>query len=128
MQFYREVKSGDCEPTTWQINFDLPDVCPTGNYTLQLALAGALETNTFVYVNDLNAKAPAFATERVGKDNAIARHGIHGIYWFFSACLPSNLFVKGKNSIFLRAARSGDFPFMGVMYDYIRLEAPPTQP
>ncbi|CAI0403904.1 unnamed protein product [Linum tenue] len=124
----REVKSGDCEPTTWQINFDLPDVCPTGNYTLQLALAGALETNTFVYVNDLNAKAPAFATERVGKDNAIARHGIHGIYWFFSACLPSNLFVKGKNSIFLRAARSGDFPFMGVMYDYIRLEAPPTQP
>ncbi|CAI0419728.1 unnamed protein product [Linum tenue] len=124
----REVKPGDCEPTTWQINFDLPDVCPTGNYTLQLALAGALETNTFVYVNDLNAKAPAFATERVGKDNAIARHGIHGIYWFFSACLPSNLFVKGKNSIFLRAARSGDFPFMGVMYDYIRLEAPPTQP
>ncbi|CAI0474265.1 unnamed protein product [Linum tenue] len=124
----REVKPDDCETTTWQINFDLPEVCPNGNYTLQLALAASLETNTYVYVNNLNAKAPAFATGRVGKDNAIARHGIHGTYWFFSAGLPSNLFVKGKNSIFLRPARGGTSPFMGVMYDYIRLEAPPTQP
>ncbi|CAN1169626.1 Rhamnogalacturonate lyase [Linum perenne] len=113
-------------PTTWQIIFDLPDVAPAGNYTLQLALASAQETNTFVYVNDLNAKTPAFATERVGKDNAIARHGIHGIYWFFTAGLPSKLFVKGKNTIFLKSARGCQSALSGVMYDYIRLEGPPA--
>ncbi|CAN1288414.1 Rhamnogalacturonate lyase [Linum perenne] len=122
----RESGPNNYIPTTWQIIFDLPDVAPAGNYTLQLALASAQETNTFVYVNDLNAKTPAFATERVGKDNAIARHGIHGIYWFFTAGLPSKLFVKGKNTIFLKSARGCQSALSGVMYDYIRLEGPPA--
>ncbi|CAN1288423.1 Rhamnogalacturonate lyase [Linum perenne] len=74
-------------PTTWQIIFDLPDVAPAGNYTLQLALASAQETNT---------------------------------------CLPSKLFVKGKNTIFLKSARGCQSALSGVMYDYIRLEGPPA--
>ncbi|CAN1288425.1 Rhamnogalacturonate lyase [Linum perenne] len=113
-------------PTTWQIVFDLPDVAPKGIYTLQLALASAHITNTFVYVNNLNAKKPAFATGTIGRDDAITRHGIHGIYWHFTISLPSNLFVKGKNTIFLKPSQGGNFAFSGVMYDYIRLEGPPA--
>ncbi|CAN0878488.1 Rhamnogalacturonate lyase [Linum grandiflorum] len=122
----RESGPKNYVPTPWQIVFDLPDVAPTGNYTLQLALASADETNLYIYVNDLNAKAPAFMTQRVGKDNAIARHGIHGVYQFFSAGLPSKLFVKGRNTIYLKQGRGGDSAFLGDMYDYIRLEGPPT--
>ncbi|CAN0925759.1 Rhamnogalacturonate lyase, partial [Linum grandiflorum] len=78
--------------TTWKIVFNLSEVSPTGNYTLQIALAAAEMTNTFVYVNDVDAKRPHYATGTVGTDNAIARHGNHGLYRFFSGSLPSNLF------------------------------------
>ncbi|CAN1809446.1 Rhamnogalacturonate lyase [Linum perenne] len=115
-------------PTTWRVVFDLPEVIPTGNYTIQIALAAAEMTNIFVYVNDVNAKRPHYATGTVGTDNAIARHGNHGLYRFFSGGLPSNLFLKGKNTIFMRHAKSQDSPFSGVMYDYIRLEAPSSDP
>ncbi|CAN0878289.1 Rhamnogalacturonate lyase [Linum grandiflorum] len=115
-------------PTTWRIIFDLPEVSPTGTYTIQLALASTEATNTFVYVNDVNAKRPHYATGGVGTDNAIARHGNHGMYRFFSGSLPSKLFVKGKNTIFLRQAKSTPYAYAGVMYDYIRLEAPCPDP
>ncbi|CAN1285754.1 Rhamnogalacturonate lyase [Linum perenne] len=114
-------------PAIWKVNFDLPEVIP-GDYTLQMALAAAQMTNTFVFINDANAKRAHFSTGTVGTDNAIARHGNHGMYRFFNGTLPSTLFVKGKNTMFLRPARSSTYAFSGVMYDYIRLEAPPTGP
>ncbi|CAL1367707.1 unnamed protein product [Linum trigynum] len=112
-------------PTTWQIIFDLPEVCTTGSYTIHIALAAAELTNTLVYVNNINARREHYDTGTWGDDNAIARHGDHGFYRFFSGSLPSNLFVKGKNTIYLKQARSQTYMFAGVMYDYIRLEAPP---
>ncbi|CAI0398787.1 unnamed protein product [Linum tenue] len=112
-------------PTTWQIIFDLPEVCTTGSYTIHIALAAAELTNTLVYVNNVNARREHYDTGTWGDDNAIARHGDHGFYRFFSGSLPSNLFVKGKNTIYLKQARSQTYMFAGVMYDYIRLEAPP---
>ncbi|CAN1351855.1 Rhamnogalacturonate lyase [Linum perenne] len=116
-------------PTTWKINFDLPSVEPgAGDYTLHLALASAQTTNTYVYVNDVNAKRPHYMTGNVGTDNAIARHGNHGLYRYFNGTLPGNLFVKGKNTLFLRPAKSTPYIFAGVMYDYIRLEGPPAAP
>ncbi|CAN1850876.1 Rhamnogalacturonate lyase [Linum perenne] len=116
-------------PTTWKINFDLPSVEPgAGDYTLHLALASAQTTNTYVYVNDVNAKRPHYMTGNVGTDNAIARHGNHGLYRYFNGTLPGNLFVKGKNTLFLRPAKSTPYIFAGVMYDYIRLEGPPPAP
>ncbi|CAN1328575.1 Probable rhamnogalacturonate lyase B, partial [Linum perenne] len=115
-------------PTIWKVVFDLPEVSPTGNYTIQIALAAAEMTNTYVYVNDVNAKRPHYATGTCGTDNAIARHGNHGLYRFFSGGLPSNLFIKGKNTIFMRQARASNYAYAGVMYDYIRLEAPSSDP
>ncbi|CAN1166813.1 Rhamnogalacturonate lyase, partial [Linum perenne] len=35
-------------PTIWRVVFDLPEVSPTGNYTIQIALAAAEMTNTYV--------------------------------------------------------------------------------
>lgn len=76
-------------------------------------------------MNDINAKRPAFDTMQLGKDNAIARHGIHGLYWLFSVDIPSKSLREGENIIFLTQRKPGGV-FTGVMYDYLRLEAPPV--
>ncbi|CAK8561778.1 unnamed protein product [Lathyrus sativus] len=112
------------EPTTWQIIFEHQDEIITGNYTLQLALASAADANLQVRFNDASVEPPHFATGRIGGDNAIARHGIHGLYWLFNIDVPSNVLVKGQNVIYLKQSRAIN-PFQGVMYDYIRLERPP---
>jgi rhamnogalacturonan endolyase len=96
-----------------------------GNYTLQLALASAADADLQVRFNDPSIYPPHFATGRIGGDNAIARHGIHGLYWLFTIDVPSNLLVKGQNIIYLRQSKAIN-QFQGVMYDYIRLERPPT--
>lgn len=76
-----------------------------------------------VSLNDMSAYPPHFTTHRIGDDNAIARHGIHGLQLFYSIPLPSSRMVRGINTIFLRQTRCESF-FQGVMYDYIRLESP----
>lgn len=79
-----------------------------------------------VYVNTSpGVDYPLFRIGEVGHDNAIARHGIHGLYWFFSVPIPGRTLVAGKNKILLNY-RTGSGPFTGIMYDYIRLEGPPT--
>ncbi|KAA8546655.1 hypothetical protein F0562_003114 [Nyssa sinensis] len=120
----RNIGNKTYEPTTWQITFDLQNVIDTGNYTLQLALASAHEANLQVRINDQEAEEPYFSTGFIGKDNAIARHGIHGLYWLFSVDISASLLLSGSNTIFLRQSK-GAGPFKGVMYDYIRLEGPP---
>ncbi|XP_059309412.1 probable rhamnogalacturonate lyase B isoform X2 [Lycium ferocissimum] len=110
-------------PTTWQIIFDLQELVYSSNYTLQLALASATEADLQIRINDENAKVPHFTTGSIGRDNAIARHGIHGLYRMYSIDVPSNLLAIGNNVIFLKQSR-GSTPWSGVMYDYIRLEGP----
>ncbi|KAJ1422848.1 Rhamnogalacturonan lyase, domain III [Sesbania bispinosa] len=61
----------------------------------------------------------------IGQDNAIARHGIHGLHWPYNIEVPCHLLVEGNNIIYLRQAK-GVTPFQGIMYDYIRLESPGT--
>ena len=78
-----------------------------------------------VRFNDPSVYPPPFATGHIGGDNAIARHGIHGLHRLFSIDVPSDYFVKGQNTIYLRQSRATN-PFEGVMYDYIRLERPPN--
>ncbi|OIV94471.1 hypothetical protein TanjilG_25533 [Lupinus angustifolius] len=114
------------QPTIWQIVFQLQDSVSNGDYTLHLALASANGAEVQVRLNDPNAGSPIFTTGLIGGDNAIARHGIHGLYWLFSIPIPSSHLVKGNNTIYLRQA-TGRSPFAGVMYDYIRLEGPATQ-
>ncbi|GKU95011.1 hypothetical protein SLEP1_g8429 [Rubroshorea leprosula] len=121
---YRNLGNGDYKAATWQIAFQLQNVLHTGNYTLQLALASASYAKLQVRFNDPNAPEPEFETPgRIGFDNAIARHGIHGLYRFYSIQVPSNKLRKGSNTIYLTQSLSTT-PFQGVMYDYIRFEEP----
>lgn len=82
--------------------------------------------NLKVRVNDVKQDPPLFTTGVIGKDNAIARHGIHGLYWLFNIGVPSILLSKGDNTIFLtQTMATGPLAlFQGIMYDYIRLESP----
>ena len=75
--------------------------------------------------NPSRERRPLFTTGTIGKDNAIARHGIHGLYWLFSIDVPSDQLLEGSNSIYLTQSKD-DTQFFGVMYDYLRLEGPTT--
>lgn len=75
-----------------------------------------------VRVND-DGKSPLFSSGQIGKDNTIARHGIHGLYRLHHVGIPGNLLLEGDNTIFLTQPKSTS-PFQGIMYDYIRLEGP----
>ncbi|CAK7352736.1 unnamed protein product [Dovyalis caffra] len=119
----RDVGNTTYEPTTWQIIFELQNINRNENYTLQLALASATASEIQVRFNNPSSDRPLFTTGAIGKDNAIARHGIHGLYWLYSISVPGSQLVDGKNTIYLTQTRS-DGPFHGVMYDYIRLEGP----
>ncbi|CAL5323719.1 unnamed protein product [Camellia sinensis] len=109
--------------TTWRISFDLEYV-RAGTYTLQLALASSSYAELQVRINNPYRVRPYFTTKRIGRDNAIARHGIHGLYSLYNVNIPSHLLATGSNIIYLTQSRGGS-PFTGLMYDYIRLEGPP---
>ncbi|CAL0312952.1 unnamed protein product [Lupinus luteus] len=119
----RNTGNNTYEPTTWKIIFEHQHDIFSGKYTLQLALASAKDVELEVRFNDPSINPPHFTTGQIGGDNAIARHGIHGLYWLFSIDIPSYHFVKGNNTIYMRQLRAIN-PFQGVMYDYIRLESP----
>lgn len=78
-----------------------------------------------VRVNNPSTNQPLFTTGLFGRDNSIARHGIHGLYWLYNIDIQGNLLVQGDNTIYLGQPRHQS-PFQGIMYDYIRLEAPPN--
>ena len=76
-----------------------------------------------VFFNNKDMGVPHFATGLIGRDNAIARHGIHGLYWLFNINVNSDWLVQGMNTIYLKQPRNQS-PFQGLMYDYLRLEEP----
>ncbi|KAJ7943764.1 Rhamnogalacturonate lyase [Quillaja saponaria] len=122
----RNIGNKTYEPTTWQIIFQVENPSQeAGNYTLQLAVASSNGAELQVRINEANNESPPlFFSGLIGGDNAIARHGIHGLYWLYSIQVPSNLLINGTNTIYLRQSRHLS-PFEGLMYDYIRLEGPP---
>lgn len=120
--FCRRV-NGSYAPTAWQILFNARDVIRRGSYTLRLALASANFAEIQVWINRHSGVGPHFSTGMTGRDNAIARHGIHGLYRLYSVSISGSQLIEGRNTIYLRQAR-GSLPFVGAMYDYIRLEAP----
>lgn len=78
-----------------------------------------------VRLNDAQALPPLFTTGLIGKDNTIARHGIHGLYRLYAVDIPGCELVVGNNTILLTQTSSNS-PFVGIMYDYLRLEGPLT--
>ncbi|RZC82078.1 hypothetical protein C5167_044663 [Papaver somniferum] len=125
--FYAQVnrKLGDDKynSTTWQIKFNLDSVVQGTIYKLRVALASTTGAELQIRFNNLNTEIPHFTTGGLYRDNAIARHGIHGLYLLFNVDVKSDWLKDGENTIFLSQVR-GEGPFQGIMYDYIRLEAP----
>ncbi|KAI4388681.1 hypothetical protein MLD38_000988 [Melastoma candidum] len=123
-QVTRKKADNTYVPTTWQVKFTIDTIDRAGTYKLHLSLASVTVANLQVRINDPNAASPLFSTGVLGKDNAIARHGAHGLYRLFSVDIPGTLLAIGKNTVFLTmyANRS---QFQGIMYDYIRFDEPP---
>ncbi|XP_020195808.1 uncharacterized protein [Aegilops tauschii subsp. strangulata] len=122
----RKSGNGENVPTTRRIRFDMPRVAAGGTYTLRIALAAAHMSKLKVQVNGATGKGSAggvFVTPEFGDDNAIARHGEHGRWWSFEFPVDGRLLVQGDNTISVTQARAFSV-FMGVMYDYVRLEGP----
>ncbi|KAK4742106.1 hypothetical protein SAY87_000107 [Trapa incisa] len=119
----RKTDNGTYAGTTWQIRFTLDAVDANETYTLQVALATAHVSEVQIRLNNPDEDPPLFTTGVIGKDNTIARHGIHGLHWYYTVSVPGTALSFGENTIFLRQAMSIS-PFQGVMYDYIRFEAP----
>ncbi|CAN1288826.1 Rhamnogalacturonate lyase, partial [Linum perenne] len=123
----RKTDKGEYEPTTWQIKFKLDNKSngdEDNNYKLRIAIATANIAELQVRVNNPDmARSALFTTGVVGHDNAIARHGIHGLYRLYSVDVPASLLLHGTQT---KASSYAPFegPFQGFMYDYIRLESP----
>ncbi|KAF3671380.1 putative oligopeptide transporter 4-like [Capsicum annuum] len=126
VQVTRKKDEKTYQGTTWQIKFKLENINQDEIYTLRLALASAAQAELQVRVNDSSTNTPLFSSGVIGKDNAIARHGIHGLYWLFNVNLQGSVLIEGENTIYLTQANATS-PFQGIMYDYIRLEGPPSR-
>ncbi|URE35677.1 Rhamnogalacturonate lyase [Musa troglodytarum] len=122
----RKTGENSYEATTWQIKFRVDSVHQTGAYKLRVALASATLSELQVRFNDAMVNPPHFTTRLIGRDNSIARHGIHGLYWLFNIDVQSAWLIQGDNTIYLMQTKSSS-PFQGIMYDYIRMEGPPRQ-
>ncbi|OEL17196.1 hypothetical protein BAE44_0021788 [Dichanthelium oligosanthes] len=65
----------------------------------------------------------------MGDDNAIARHGIHGLQRSLEFAIGGHMLLRGDNTIDMKLTQAGlggaeAARIDGVMYDYIRLEGP----
>ncbi|KAJ1692996.1 hypothetical protein LUZ63_009694 [Rhynchospora breviuscula] len=121
----RKNDDNSYKAATWQIKFQLNTVSQNATYKLRVALAAAALSELQVRFNDATLNRPHFTTGLIGRDNAIARHGIHGLYWLYNIDVQSGWLVQGENIIYLTQNRTAS-PFQGIMYDYIRMEGPPT--
>nr|AFA41489.1 putative lyase [Solanum tuberosum] len=122
----RRNKDRSFSATTWQIVFDVKNVDSSGTYHLHIALASASYAHLLVWINTPSKPRPWFDSSPIGMSNAIARHGIHGLYMTFDIEFPGTQLYIGENIIYLKQA-SVYGPFTGLMYDYIRLEGPSTK-
>ncbi|OAE22740.1 hypothetical protein AXG93_2035s1220 [Marchantia polymorpha subsp. ruderalis] len=123
--FFAHVNRPNRTTTQREIRFRLDAVVP-GDYTLRLAIAGAHQAALEIRLNNPSG-SPLHDTGAFGRDNALARAGIHGHYHEFSISLSHMNFRAGLNSLFLRQ-RKNQNKFSYVMYDYLRLEAPLVSP
>ncbi|KAH9610641.1 hypothetical protein KSS87_017129 [Heliosperma pusillum] len=89
--------------------------------------AGSWQRDCKVRFNQPKPSPAIFTSGRIGNDNSIARHGIHGLYWLFNIDVKGSTLLKGSNTMFLTQTK-GVSPFQGLMYDYIRLEGPSRSP
>ncbi|XP_068657027.1 uncharacterized protein [Aristolochia californica] len=104
-----------------QIKFNLSSAAH-GTYKLRVAYAAAMKSVLEIRLNNPGSP-PLYRSKRIGGENVIARHGIHGLYRLFTIDVQSDRLVQGENTIFLTQTSCLNH-FQGVLYDYVRLEAP----
>jgi rhamnogalacturonan endolyase len=109
---------GKSSDTTWTIEFDLAEVKP-GTAALRMAICGSRgRGRVAVSVNDTSVGD----TGDLPESGVMHRDGIRG-YWFEKTfTFDAALLKPGKNLIRLRSR--GDNWTKGILYDYLRLEAP----
>ncbi|KAG9440114.1 hypothetical protein H6P81_020279 [Aristolochia fimbriata] len=123
---------------TRRIKFNVSNIA-WGTYKLRVAIAGALKAALKVLIKiksngvyfpgpvkiNLNDGSRPIFRKWIGEENIIPRHGIHGLYRLVTIDVRSEWLVQGENTFYftLDSCRS---PFQGIVYDYIRLEAPPS--
>lgn len=124
----REMGNGEDAPTTRRTRFGLSSVVADGTYTLRVALAVAHMSRPQVRVNGAtvtrrgsSADGRMFVTPDFGDGSAIARHDEQGTWWSFEFRIEGYLLMEGENTISITQVRAFS-EFMGIMYDYIRLE------
>ncbi|KAG9440119.1 hypothetical protein H6P81_020284 [Aristolochia fimbriata] len=120
----RNLGEGRYEPTTRRIRFDVSSI-RTGVYTLRVCIASTQLSQLRIRLNNATGD-PIFSSPIIGRDNAIARHGLHGLQELYSIKVQSSLLIPGMNTLFFTQTRTVS-PFQGILYDYIRLEGPPPQ-
>ncbi|KAG7033955.1 rhiE, partial [Cucurbita argyrosperma subsp. argyrosperma] len=126
-QVCRRGEDGKFVATTWSIKFNMTSLTE-GTYRLRLAIASATRSDLKINVNSMGSESSlVFQLMNLGMDNTVCRHGNHGLYRNYSVEIPSSMLIKGDNSIFLTQARGGD-ELCGLLYDYLRLEAPDDTP
>ncbi|KAK6792568.1 hypothetical protein RDI58_011649 [Solanum bulbocastanum] len=126
VQVTRKKDEKTYQGTTWQIKFKFDKVDQNEIYTLRLALASTAQAELQVRVNDSSSlNTPLFSSGVIGKDNAIARHGIHGLYWQFNVNLQGTILIEGENTIYLTQANATS-PFQGIMFWDLNWSVPGT--
>ncbi|KAJ6978560.1 hypothetical protein NC653_026859 [Populus alba x Populus x berolinensis] len=65
-------------PSTWTFKFLLNSI-KDGIYELRLAIASATRSDLQVYLNDMDQEHMVFQVMNLGEENAVCRHGIHGL-------------------------------------------------
>ncbi|AHF92317.1 lyase [Opitutaceae bacterium TAV5] len=118
-QVTRQRPDGAWAGTTWRVNFDLDSSPAKGEAVLRLAFAGAHNASLRVRVNGNEVGESNW----FGRDNAVARAGIHGQYSARDVKFAATRLHTGRNVLELEQ-QAGGAPFRNVMYDYLRLELP----
>jgi rhamnogalacturonan endolyase len=110
------IDGNRASPTTWSIDFDLPEAPSKGKATLRLAFAGSSRGGIEVSVND---KA-AGSTGPLPSTAVMHRDGIRGYWCERRVTFDAAMLKTGTNVIKLtNPARTWT---EGVLYDYLRLE------
>lgn len=117
------IEGDRVEPTTWTIEFDLPDAPPKSERaTLRLAICGSRgQRGLEVTVNEVRAGD----TGPLPDTGVMHRDGIRGYWYERDVAFDAALLHKGRNTIKLRVPATNWT--QGVLYDCVRLELGPAR-
>ncbi|KAF6170337.1 hypothetical protein GIB67_043027 [Kingdonia uniflora] len=83
------------------------------SYRCPVTLASTALAELQIRVNDAKVNPSHFTIGLMGRDNSIARYGIHGLYWLYNVDVLGTQLVEGDNIIFL-TQREARVPFRGL--------------